>query len=127
MAKNSNGIDAVFRELQGLDKKLRNKIIRQAQREAAKPLAAEIREQAPKDSGALSRSVKVRSGGRKKDTISTAVVVSGGHDDPFVGFIEFGSARAPANPFIRRSVASKRDEVIDTIAQKINDAIKREL
>jgi HK97 gp10 family phage protein len=119
-----NGIDAVFKELAALDKKLRNKIIRQAQREAAKVLAAEIRAEAPKDTGALKRSVKVRAGRRKKDTITTVVQVSGGHDDPFIGFVEFGSKENPANPFIRRSVLAKRAEVVDTVAAKVGEAIK---
>lgn len=123
----NNGIDDVFKELAALDKKLRNKIVRQAQREAAKLLASEIRDKAPVESGKLKRSVKVRSGGSKKGVITTLVQITGGHDDPFIGFVEFGTKDQPAQPFIRRSVAVKRDAVIDTIVQQINEAIKNQL
>jgi HK97 gp10 family phage protein len=117
-------ISKVFKELDGLDKALRNKIIRQSQRAGAKILASEIKSEAPVDSGRTKRSVKVKSGKRRKNTISTNVEISGGHDEPFIGFVEFGTKDQAPNPFIRRSVLAKRDEVVEVVREGILNGIK---
>ncbi len=116
---NLRGVEQFKRELETLDKKLQKQVIRQAMRAGAKVLAAEIKANAPVETGALKRSVKVKAGPRRKHKIIFVVEVSGGHDGPFVGFVELGTRTHPANPFIRRSVDGKRDEVLD----KILDAI----
>jgi HK97 gp10 family phage protein len=118
-----SGIDKVFRELQAIDKKLRGKVIRQAQRAGAKVLKGEIQDEAPVDSGRTRRSVKVKAGRRKKDQISTNVEITGGHDGPFIGFVEFGTKDQAANPFIRQSVEAKRAEVVDAIRDEIEAGI----
>jgi HK97 gp10 family phage protein len=116
--------DAVFKELFGLEKKLQNKIIRKGQRAGCKVLASQIKASAPVDSGRTKRSVKVRAGRRKKGVISTNVEVTGDHDAPFIGFVEFGTKEQLANPFIRRSVESKRAQVVEAIAAEVEAGIK---
>lgn len=117
-------IDKVFKELNGLDKKLRNKIVRKGQRKGAKILASEIKSEAPVESGRTRKSVRVRAGKRKKDTITTVVEVSGGHDEPFIGFVEFGTKDQEPDPFIRRSVQTKKEEVVQAIRDEIQDGIR---
>jgi HK97 gp10 family phage protein len=120
-----NGIDAVFRELGDIDKGLRTKIIRQAHRAGGKILKSEIQAEAPAATGRTRRSVKVRAGKRKKGFISTEVSIDGGHDEPFIGFVEFGTHDQAPQPFIRRSVAAKIHAVVDAIRAAIMAGIAR--
>ncbi len=116
--------DDVFKELEALDKKIRDKIVRQSQRAGAKLLADEIRSRAPVETGRTKRSVKVRAGRRKKGFISTNVVISGGHDGPFIGFVEFGTKDQEANPFIRGSAMARESDVVEAIVDGINKGIR---
>jgi HK97 gp10 family phage protein len=124
LAKAIQGIEEFLKQLNALDKKLRNKTIRTAMRDAMKILAADIKDRAPKDTGAMADSTKVRSGRKKKDTISIQVVVEGGHDgEPVPLHVEAGTVKMPARPFLRPAVAEHRDELRQMVLEKIRDAI----
>ncbi len=108
------------KDLERLEKKVRNKIVRRALRAGAKVLAAEIRKRAPVgETGDLRRGVKVRSGKGRRGTITILVEVSTPEGNVHTGFVEFGTVRHPANPFIRRSVDSREDEILGKILEEI--------
>jgi HK97 gp10 family phage protein len=112
------GIEQFKRQLEALDKKLRNKLIRTALRNGGKRMALAVRGRAPVLSGRLKGSVKVVAGRRKKDHISINVVTTGGHEGPFVGAVEYGTADAPAHPFIRPAFnAEKAPTLVDMIGE----------
>ena len=120
----NNGIEDFKKALEALDKKLRNRVITQAMRAAAKVLANEIKSRAPVETGGTKKSVKVRAGKRKKDQISMRVEVSGGSGEAFVGFLELGTKHNAANPFVRNSTADKRDDCLDLMFSQITKAIE---
>jgi HK97 gp10 family phage protein len=105
--------------LADLDKKLRDKAIRQALREGAKVVAAAVKARAPVETGRLKKSVKVRAGKRKRNEISMRIDVTGGHDGPFVGAIEFGTKDTPANPFVRGGFAATKIDAIGGVIRSI--------
>jgi len=111
------------RTLDSLDAKVQKKLIRKSIRAAAKVLAGEIKAKSPVGEGLLKRSVKVRSGKRKKGNISMVVMVEGGREEGFAGFVEFGRRNQPANPFVRRSIAARREDVVDEIVNGLAEAI----
>jgi HK97 gp10 family phage protein len=123
MSKSDLGIRDFKKALDGLEAKVAKKLLRTSLRAGAKILAAQIKATAPVSEGVLKRSVKVKAGKRKKNTISMDVVIEGGRDEGFVGFIEFGKHGQLANPFIRHSVEAKRAEVLDAIADGVEAAI----
>jgi HK97 gp10 family phage protein len=115
----------VFRKaMDDLGKKVRGKIVRKALRKGAKILAAEVKSEAPEDTGKLKASVKVKAGKRKKDVISILVDVSGGHETSFVAAIEYGKLTAKAHPFIRPSFEKKKDEVASVLLDEVRRGIE---
>jgi HK97 gp10 family phage protein len=123
MSKKDMGIRDFKKALLGLEAKVAKKLLRTSLRAGAKILAAEIKATAPVAEGDIKRSVKVRTGKRKKNFISIEVVVGSGDDQPHVGFVEYGRHGQLADPFMRRSVEAKRDEVLDEIADGVEAAI----
>ena len=117
------GIEQFRRNLEALDRKVRNKILRQALRDGAKRMAASVKSRAPVSSGKLKRSVKVRTGRRKKDTISVDVVVTGGHETPMVAAVEYGRDGQAPRPFIRPAFQAEKDPARDLVFAQVKAAI----
>lgn len=117
--KLSFDLSQVGKRLAALDRKLRDKAIRQALREGAKAMAAAVRARSPVETGKLKKSVKVRAGKRRRDEISVLIHVTGDHDGPFVGAVEFGTRDQPANPFVRGGFAATKDAVVDGVSRSI--------
>ena len=109
----------VFNQLDDLEKSIRNKAIKKGQRAGAKILAAEIRRQAPERTGLIKVSIKVRAGKRRKNVTSMQVTIANENRLFYIGFIEFGTRKMPANAFIRRSVEAKRQEAWEATAEAI--------
>jgi Bacteriophage HK97-gp10, putative tail-component len=84
------------KELEALDRKVRNKIIKKAQKDALKELAAKIRQDAPVDSGELRSSIKIKVGPRKKDHIVTVINISTPDDNPHAARVELAHVWGPA-------------------------------
>jgi HK97 gp10 family phage protein len=123
VSKHNLGIRDFKKALDGLEAKVAKKLLRTSLRAGAKILAAEIKAKEPVKSGVTKRSVKVRSGKRKKNTISIEVHVGSDEEEGYVGFGEFGRHGQIANPVIRHSIEAKRAEVLDAIAQGVEAAI----
>ena len=111
------------RGLEALDKKFRNKLCRDAVRKACKILAKQVQANAPVETGALKKSVKVRAGKRKKDVISMLVIVTGGHDQPIPGHVEYGTSKTKPRPFFNPAIESKLPEMEATVIGEITSGI----
>jgi HK97 gp10 family phage protein len=128
--------------LDELPKKIQNKILRTAMRNAAKVIAEETKAQAPVLSGVTRAAVKVRAAKRRKGSIGFTVQVGQGSYKGktfYASFVEFGHYAGsrklgnkrtfiPPNPFIRRAFLAKKDEAVrvatEGIRQGILDATK---
>lgn len=87
------GARELHRELKKLERKAATKISRKALRDGAKVILKETKSAAPKRSGLLQRSLKVKAGKRKKDTVRFRVQTAGGDykGEAFYGaFVEYG-------------------------------------
>lgn len=92
------GIDEIDKALKDFDNKMRKKVIRRAMRSSMKPLAAEIRDRFPKDSGDTAKDIKLRAGKRKKDTLQFEIRSK---DDNFIPkFLEFGTSSEDGKQWI---------------------------
>ena len=115
---------ASFRkDLELLTKKMQNKIIKNAQKSALKPLAAAIKANAPVESGEIKASIKTKVGPRRKNAIITIVDISTPEDNPHAGYLEFGTRLLPAEPFIRPVAKSMKEQIIEAMAISVENAL----
>ncbi len=130
-------VQAVFRELADEigDKKANSKILIPAVREAMKPVLSKARADTPVDTGGLKRSLQVearrpnRKDKRSKYIASTDTVISlvttapgkklakmGIKSDARAIAQEFGTARNPAQPYLRAALESQSTSVVNNLA-----------
>lgn len=117
------------------DKKTQSKILVPAVREAMKPVLAMAKANAPKDTGALERSLIIearrptRRDRRSKyvtetDTVIAAVTTASGKKLAKMGLEsdaraiaqEFGSARNTAHPYLRPALESMAQSTVNTLS-----------
>ena len=131
-------VHAAFEELANEigDKKATSKILVPAVREAMKPVLAKARADAPVDTGGLRRSLQVearrpnRKDKRSKYIVSTDTVISlvttapgkklakmGIASDARAIAQEFGTARHPAQPYLRTALESQSTSVVNDLAK----------
>lgn len=129
------------RKLLALDRKIARKIVSQALRAGAKVILKQARANAPKRTGLLRRSLKVKAGKSKKGRVSFVVQTAAGHykGETFYGsFVEFGHKlgkrrrakgvkderkRIPAQPFLEPAFNSKKEQAARVIADVIRQGI----
>lgn len=115
------GVAEIDRKLKGLVPKLQKKALRQSIRAGLKIVQREVKAQAPVDTGLMKSKVKVRATkSKRKNNIGAEVRIGsdeglvktskGGKRAFYPAVVEFGSARVPANPFMRRAYESKGEE-----------------
>jgi HK97 gp10 family phage protein len=125
------GVEKLIHALSGLPDKVSKVIVKKAIREAMKPVAAKVRELAPKDTGAPKQSVKVRATKRKRGRLGVVVSISSGHfkgDQYYGSFQEFGTTKMEGKHFMKEAAKLTRQaaaqRAIDLITQGIEDYIK---
>lgn len=129
------GDKAVDKALRSLEPKLANKLARKTLRSVGKKVkgyaSANLHASPSIQSGVLDRGLKVRSGKRSRNKMSTQVTTTAGtHDDPGYGGaqLEFGARHMPPEPFMRPAVydheTELRGEFITDLRAVINEASK---
>ncbi len=73
------GFEEIFRTMRELDKKAQNQITRRVLRESQKVFQSEVKARAPRRSGDLAKSIKVRATKRKRGKVGMQVVMGNGH------------------------------------------------
>ena len=100
---------AVFTGLAGVDAKLailpgkiQTSILRKAMRKTAKQIQGDAKKAAPRETGDLRRSLKVRAGKRSRVRVSVNVLTDTRNfdDDVYAFFVERGTKHAAAQPFL---------------------------
>lgn len=143
------GIGAVDQALKDLerefgDKMAQSKVLVPAVREAMKPVLAAARQNAPKDTGDLARSLIVEARRPTKrdrrskyitqtDTVIAAVTTASGKKLKKMGIKsdaraiaqEFGTAKNPAQPYLRPALEANAQNTVnrlaDILARRINE------
>lgn len=127
-----SGLEPLLKKLKTLEPKIAKKVLRQSLRAGAKIIQTAAKAKAPVKSGQLRKAIKVRAQKRtRRGTIG--VNVSVGEKD-FAGevfygsFIEFGSSKMPARPFMKpafqENKAAALQVIQDGIAAGIEEAAK---
>lgn len=143
-----DGLSHVRAVLDTLGPKLESKVIVQSMRQAMKPVLAAAKSYAPVRSGALRRSLSIRTqrGKKRSKGIVRVGVVPGKRwfvgDQYYAGFVEFGfdkvptyrvgnrilsrkprsgesTEAVPAKPFLRPALDSNRDRVVSIFRREV--------
>jgi len=126
-------VDKVLNYLSILEKKLQGKVIRTANREGAKVFLAEAKANAPKKTGTLKRSLKIKTPRAKSDRVSVMIGTGSGFSSNFGGstfygaFINFGTKKITANPFLTNAYKEKGTYVERLVLSKIEEGVKQTL
>src|SRR5438045_385111 len=99
------GVKEIDRALRSLPAKIAKKVIRQAMRTALKPVKDEVKLIAPKRSGNLAKSIKLKAGTRSRTKIRLNVSIG---DRDFTGktfygaMVELGTVKMEGQHFMER-------------------------
>lgn len=125
---NIEGAKELEKKLLSFEPKLGKKIIRQALRSGAKLILAEAKANVPVDTGALRDSLKVRAMRKRKHRYGVMVQTSEGwfKGEQFYGaFVEFGTDKMAAQPFVRPAFDSEKEAAEKTIVDGIRQGIEQ--
>ena len=124
---NVSGLKGLETALKALEVKTAQKVMVSALRAAAKPVYEDVLANAPKDTGALLfNGIKIRSkkGKGQTSTVATARVVVNKKYFHRVIAAEYGTAKQPAHPFLRRALAKHWQSSVGIFAQILKKRIE---
>lgn len=135
---------AGFKELADALRELGPRVARNALRRAVAAAATEIRNEArsraPKDTGEMAKDIMVK---RERDTKGgmsakySVFVLTGkksrmkgkrrdvSRDSFYWRFVEFGTSKMAAKPFLRPAFESRKEEAVKVIGEKLDEGIQK--
>jgi len=128
------GLKELDKALNELPLRARGSVLRGALNKAATPIAAEARRLAPrrKDEpedrqyGPLYRSIRKSASTPRAKNNYTAEVKVGPSKRGFYGmFLEFGTSKMPAHPFLRPAFESQSQEALDIFSKELGERIEK--
>ena len=114
----------VRKSLEALARKARAKAIRSGLRQGCKLVAAKYSADAPRDTGKLAESPKVRSAPAEPGQIGIDVVVGDPHEKPVAYWVEFGTSKMPPNPVFRHAIHSETSGLIRTVEDAFRSVVE---
>jgi HK97 gp10 family phage protein len=114
------GIDNLIAEVEKLGVK-GNRIENKALREAGEVVKEAIKQEAPQRTGTLKKSIET-SGIKTKDGVKHVEV--GPDKEGWYGkFVEFGTVKMRANPFMARGYETSKERSVDKIAEELRKGL----
>jgi len=128
-----DGLPELARKLKKLPDDLRRKELDKAVAAGARIIRNAAKQRAAKRSGVLARNIVVRKEKKKfkrgRDSVYRVGVLHGkgarGGDPYYFRFVEFGTSKMPARPFLRPALHSNGDAAIGAMAAKLRVALQR--
>lgn len=115
--------------LKELPIRLGKKVIRQAIRQALRPVKAAVEANAPVDTGKLKSKVRIRAGKGKKGTIKLVVRIGEGDfagQTFYAAMVEYGTSKQPGQHYMLRAYESTRIQARDEAIRLILEGVERE-
>jgi HK97 gp10 family phage protein len=113
---------------------MQGKVLQSALAAGARPIVADAKARAPKKTGTLRRSlfsfrVKSASTGTREERAirprQGKKFQKAGRDAFYWRFVEFGTAKMPAQPFLRPAFESKKQDALAAIVKQLGVAIEK--
>ncbi|QXE85968.1 HK97 gp10 family phage protein [Geomonas nitrogeniifigens] len=133
------GLAELEKRLQALPDKLAKNVLTRALRAGAAVFRDEAKRIAPKDTGEMARDIMLKKP-RKGNGLEYQVYVRSGKKSRMAGkkrnvdrdsfywrFVEFGTAKMAAKPFMRPAFEAKRQEAIEKVRESLAANIDKEL
>ncbi|MBF6637901.1 HK97 gp10 family phage protein [Rouxiella badensis] len=134
-----SGLLDISKDLEILSKAESRNVLRQATRAGAMVFRDEVAARAPRLTGKLARNVVVQSHRNRNGTAAAGVHIRGtnprtGNSDNkmkaanknnafYWRFVEMGTSKTPAHPFVRPAYAAKEEEALNAAFARANQAI----
>lgn len=135
----------IVRALRNLSRGQQNKAFRKSFRTAAKHIRDRAAAKAPRDTGRLARSLKVRAGRRSREGPSITIISEGANttskgapkrsrakrlgqfrgETYYGGFVEYGTSRQAAQPFLRPAFDETLAATESTVRRELAAEIDR--
>jgi HK97 gp10 family phage protein len=112
--------------LRSLPPTVMRKVDRQGLREGGKIVLEKAQRDCPVVSGALRDSLKLKAGKRRKNYISVVIGTAIGWfkgKTYYGGFVEFGTSKMGARPFVRPAFDTQKEYILDRIISSLNSAL----
>lgn len=127
MSAEIKGLKEIIDKLNALPKKLENKVVRSAVRKGVNEIRDLARSKVSIDTGNLRKSI-VTIGHRENGKIALKVTVrqrkSKSAKSPYYAkFVELGTSKMVAKPFLRPALDESEDKVLDTVIDDIKKGV----
>ena len=117
-----------MKQFRKLENNVQKKAVRKALRAGGNLIRKDARNRAPVDTGELLRSIKVRALSRSRNSFGVTVKTGEGFfkgDQFYSGFIEFGTHKIEAQPFLRPAFDANVDAVLNAVRRELRAAITK--
>lgn len=120
------------RQFQQLPLVVQRKLLRQSFRAALRPVLAAARARAPKVTGRMARTLRLRAMKRRRGQLGL-MIISGTREalgippdsrSYYPAHVELGTSQMPAEPYLRPSFDSQRESMVQTLARGIEEAMR---
>ncbi|MCY6354517.1 HK97-gp10 family putative phage morphogenesis protein [Clostridium sp. ZS2-4] len=119
------GVDEILNRIQSIGANV-GRLENKALRNAAEPILEDAKANAPVRTGKLKKGLKITRV-KKKDGVKYILVGvdRGDNSEIFYGkFIEFGTSKMPAKPFMQPAYEKNKDNIKRTIAETLKEGLK---
>lgn len=125
------GLRELARKLKQMPVELRGKTLNAALRKGAKEIASEAQRRVPVRDGVLQRSIVIRKArvinpnNEASQTVSVRKNAKSGGNPYYASFVEFGTSKMPARPFMRPAFESRNGDALAVFKTELSKRIER--
>lgn len=128
---NIKGLKELENDLKLLSRSENNKIKRKAVLAGAKVIRDAVKKEAPVRSGKLRQNIRAESAKGHPDIAGISIRVKGKSKNPsnayYWRFLEYGTSKMKANPFIRRGADESEKQAIQVMINELSQGIDKVL
>jgi len=122
------GLDEVLKKLKILPARIQKNVVTGAIRAGAKPILKEAKRLVPVDTGTLKKSIGiVKRRSKDKNIVIFSVTPRIKKGGWYAHFVEYGTAKMPAHPFMRPAVEKMASETIKSAQEYMRKRVDKEL
>lgn len=126
------GDQELNRQFKALPLVVQRKLLRQSFREALRPVLTAARANAPRLTGLLARTLRLRALKRRRGQLGMMVIsgtraslkIPATHPWYYPAHVELGTSKMPARPYLRPAFDTQRESMVRTLARGIEEAMR---
>ena len=130
MSSNSeiHGVDEIIKKLQKFPERIQKNVVAGAIRAGAASLSKEMKRRVPKGTGKLKKSIGVvKRKTKDKNLVRFSVAPQNKKGGFYARFIEFGTSKMSAKPFMRPAFDAKGEDTVKVAQEYIKKRLDKEL